>query len=57
MAETGLSVRKTGRRLAAWGYWSKDEPRAQAPQGIQEENEDSHVFNVYKGKEGQSRIQ
>lgn len=27
------------------------EPRSQAPSGTTEEIEDSHVFNVYKGKE------
>lgn len=26
------------------------EPRSQAPSGTTEEIEDSHVFNVYKGK-------
>ena len=37
--------------MAAWGFWSKDVPRAQAPLRDYKKKKKIHVFNVYKGKE------
>lgn len=45
------AAEETDRDLAAWGFWSKDVPRAQAPLRDYKKKKKIHVFNVYKGKE------
>lgn len=60
MAEASLGGKKN--LVESWqprasGAKSCPEPRNQALSGITEEIEDSHVFNIYKARKGQSQIQ